>query len=63
MPKSQIIIDAVEDLVPLDKSLTRLMVLAKDVKNQELEKWAKKELSGYKGQDELPLYRRSHSDI
>lgn len=61
MPKSQIIIDIVEDTVSIDKSLTRLMVLAKDVKNIQLETWAKNELNGYDGIDNLPKYRKSYS--
>ncbi len=32
MPKSQIIKDLAEDSVSLEKSLTRLLILAKDVK-------------------------------
>lgn len=63
MPKSQIIIDLVEDAVPLEKSLTRLMVLAKDVKNKKLEEWAQNELNGYKNISDLPGYRRSHSSL
>lgn len=59
MPKSQIIKDIVEDNVSLEKSLTRLLVLAKDVKNKQLEVWVQKELNGYSKEDELPQYRRA----
>jgi len=57
VPKSQIIKDVVEDSVPLAKSLNRLFVLAKDVKNEELAQWVTKELSGYSSEDILPHYR------
>lgn len=59
MPKSQIIKDIVEDNVSLEKSLTRLLVLAKDVKNKQLETWTQKELTGYSHEDELPQYRKA----
>ena len=58
MPKSHIIIELIDDLVPLNKSLTRLLVLAKDVDNKALYSWASKELKGYdKDIDSLPDYR------
>lgn len=59
MPKSQIIIDAVNGDVPIEKSLKRLQVLAHDVHNEELERWAENELTGYLGTDEVPDYRRT----
>lgn len=58
MPKSRIIIDAVNDEAPIEKSLRRLQILAHDVHNQELEKWAERELTGYAPEDELPEYRK-----
>ncbi len=61
MPKSQIIIDAVNSDVPIEKSLKRLQVLAHDVHNEELERWAENELTGYPGTDEVPDYRRTKS--
>ena len=61
MPKSQIIKDVVEDVVPLSKSLYRLYVLALDVKNSKLADWALCELKGYKKSDELPAYRKTKS--
>lgn len=60
MPKSQIIIEAINEDVPLEKSLRRLEALAHDVHNEELEKWAEHELSGYRG-IEVPDYRKSTS--
>ena len=61
MPKSQIIIDAVNGDVPIDKSLKRLQVLAHDVYNKELEKWAENELTGYSDSSEIPEYRETKS--
>lgn len=59
MPKSQIIIDIVEDKVPIEQSMSRLLVLAKDIKNSKLEKWALNELNGYKNTEDVPEYRRN----
>ena len=61
MPKSQIIIDAVNGDVTIDKSLKRLQVLAHDVYNKELEKWAENELTGYLDSSEVPEYRETKS--
>ena len=61
MPKSQVIIDAVNGDVPIDKSLKRLQVLAHDVYNKELEKWAENELTGYLDSSEVPEYRETKS--
>lgn len=61
MPKSKIIIDAVNGDVPIDKSLKRLQVLAHDVYNKELEKWAENELTGYLDSSEVPEYRETKS--
>lgn len=58
MPKSRIVIDAVNNEAPIEKSLRRLQILAHDVHNQELEKWAERELTGYAPEDELPEYRK-----
>ena len=58
MPKSKIINDVIEDVVPLDKSLLRLMVISKEVKNIRLETWAKDEINGYDNNDDLPDYRK-----
>ncbi|MEE3471598.1 MAG: hypothetical protein VZR24_13125 [Butyrivibrio hungatei] len=47
MPKSKIIKELVEGSESLEKSMTIMMVLAKDINNHEMEKWAESELSGY----------------
>jgi hypothetical protein len=61
MPKSQVIIDAVNGDVSIEKSLKRLQVLAHDVHNEELERWAENELTGYLRADDVPDYRRTKS--
>lgn len=61
MPKSQIIKDIVEDKVPLEQSLNRVFVLAKDIQNEPLAEWASKELNGYQTSDTLPDYRTGTS--
>lgn len=63
MPKSQIIKDIVEDSVSLEKSLTRLFVIAKDVNNKRLAQWAENELNGYKKLDDVPEYRHTRSTM
>lgn len=63
MPKSQIIKDLVEDNVNLEKSLTRLYVIAKDVNNRELSQWAENELNGYKNTIDAPEYRHAKCSI
>lgn len=61
MPKSQIIKAIVDDEVGLAQSLRRLQVIAHDVKNDELEKWAESELTGYTNDDVIPDYRCTES--
>jgi len=63
MPKSQIIKDIVEDKESIEKSMTRLYVLAKDIKNGQIELWAKQELEGYQNTNDVPDYRKFTSDM
>ena len=58
MPKSKVITEAVDSVVPLEQTLRRLEVLAHDVGNEELERWAECELAGYTD-GEVPSYRVS----
>ena len=59
MPKSRIIIELIDNTVPLEKSLSRLLALAKDVDNDLLYSWVSRELKGYdKENDQLPDYRK-----
>ena len=61
MPKSKIIKAIVDDEVSLAQSLTRLQVIAHDLKNKELETWAENELVGYASEDAVPEYRHAKS--
>lgn len=61
MPKSRIIKAIVDDEVSLAQSLTRLQVIAHDLKNKELEAWAESELVGYASEDDVPEYRHAKS--
>lgn len=61
MPKSEIIRKIVDDEMTLAQGLRRLQVLAHDVGNKELERWAECELVGYKDDDDLPTYRVAKS--
>lgn len=45
LPKSKVITEAVDSVVPLEQTLRRLEVLAHDVGNDELERWAECELA------------------
>jgi hypothetical protein len=58
LPKSKVITEAVDSVVPLEQTLRRLEVLAHDVGNDELERWAECELAGYTD-GEVPSYRVS----
>jgi len=61
MSKSKIIKDIVNEEVPLSQSLTRLQVIAYDLKNKSLERWAEDELTGYTDEENVPEYRLKHS--
>lgn len=56
MPKSKVITDAANAAVPLEQTLRRLEILAHDVGNSELERWAECEIEGY-GAGDVPDYR------
>lgn len=57
MPKSQIIIDAVNGDCPIEKVLRQAQLLAHDFHNAELQQWAENEINGYSVDDVLPNYR------
>lgn len=59
MPKSKIIIDIVEEKVPLVQSLNRLLLLSKDINNKQLEEWVTREINGYGSGEEVPEYRKT----
>ena len=61
MPKSKIIKDLVNEKVSLKQTLRRLYVLANDVEDYELAKWANNEIKGYSVDSQLPDYRQQNS--
>ena len=56
MPKSKVILEAINGEVPLEQTLRRLAALANDIDNDELSIWAEHELTGYRDA-KLPSYR------
>ena len=57
MAKSTILKDLATNKVSLEVALSRLMIIASDIDDDELRKWATKELNGYNKEDECPPYR------
>lgn len=57
MAKSTIIKQLVNNEVSLTIVLRRIFVLANDIGNESVKKWASLELNGYKNEDQLPEYR------
>lgn len=56
MAKSKIIKELANNNISLDVALSRLYIIASDIGNDELQKWAECELHGY-GKNKLPEYR------
>ncbi len=63
MPKSKIIKDIADGKVDLETSLSRLYLLASDINDSALMKWAEKELRGYDSDDIIPDYRKTRNFI
>ena len=63
MAKSKIIRELVNEEISLDSALTRLIVIANDIGNEDLVKWAEQELTGYPDADELPDYRKGNGGL
>lgn len=59
MPK--ILDDITSNKVSLDVALQRLLVIANKTDNKDLANWCTSELNGYKGEAEIPEYRRFKS--
>lgn len=62
MKISQITNDIVEDVVSLEKSLTRTSILAIKINDNALSKWIELELNGYSIDNKLPEYRKGYCD-
>ncbi|MHB8097246.1 MAG: AbiTii domain-containing protein, partial [Erysipelotrichaceae bacterium] len=59
MAKSKIIIELVNNETDLSIALNKFLVIVSELGNENLEKWIKCELKGYKDIDELPDYRKN----
>lgn len=57
MAKSKILKELVNNKIMLEVALSRLLLIASDINDNELMKWAQAELSGYNNDDTLPNYR------
>lgn len=61
MPKSKIIKDIVNGTADIETTLNRMYLLAGDIKDEEIMKWAENELQGYSQDDDIPEYRKIKS--
>jgi hypothetical protein len=61
LSNSGVLNDLIEDTVSLEKSLYRVLKIAKESNNDSLATWIRKELNGYGADDELPEYRKTTS--
>ena len=57
MAKSNILKELANNTITLEIALSRLMIIASDISDFELQNWAKMELEGYCDKDECPPYR------
>lgn len=63
MARSQFIIDIIKNDIDIHTALKRLKVLLFDFENDELNKWVKNEICGYRGDAVVPNYRVVTGDI
>ena len=57
MAKSKLIKELANGKVDLATAFNRLLIIANDIENEELELWAERELNGYHNFNDLPEYR------
>lgn len=58
MAKSKIIKQFVNNEITIKQTLERILILAKDIKDNNLEKWIRNEIQGYGQSDVIPEYRK-----
>lgn len=58
MAKSKLIKDFINSNMNIDTALQNLLVILNDFDNENLTNWARKELTGYNADDEIPKYRQ-----
>ena len=63
MARSQIILDLLNNTVPLSDTLMRLSVLFDSLGNEKLKKWINSEICGYEDKEEIPKYRFIHGTL
>lgn len=63
MAKSKIIKELANNSISLDVALSRLFIIASDIGNDELQRWAECELHGYRKKNNLPEYRFAKNSI
>ena len=57
MAKSTILKQLANNEIDLEVVLSRLLIIASDINNQQLYRWAESELEGYISNDDVPAYR------
>ena len=57
MAKSRIIKELANNEISIEVALSRMLIIASDIGNEALAKWAVKELNGYDNDDAIPEYR------
>ena len=63
MARSKIIVDFVQDNIPLSKMLLRLKTLIFELHNAEILEWINCEINGYDETKEVPEYRKIRGDV
>ena len=63
MAKSNILKELANNQICLEVALSRLMIIASDIQDEKLYKWAIAELNGYSHDDILPPYRMRRSGV
>ena len=58
MAKSKIIKQLVNNEITTKQALERMLILTKDIKDKNLEKWIRSEIQGYEKGDTIPKYRK-----
>ena len=63
MSRSKIIVDFVQDSIPLSKMLLRLKTLIFELHNDEILEWVNDEINGYDETKDVPEYRKIRGDV
>ncbi len=63
MARSKIIVDFVQENIPLSKMLLRLKALIFELHNNEILEWINNEINGYDETKDVPEYRKIRGDV